>query len=222
MESVSNTQDSFDFSKLSARDRYKLLIGSVVPRPIAWVTTVDEQGRPNAAPFSFFNCLSSDPAILALGVENHEDLRFKDTGHNIRVTEEFTVNIVDFANLHPMNTTAVNFPSDVDEITAAGLTMIPGEFVNCPQIAEAPIRLECKRHVTLNIGKSREIVLGEVLAMHARPGLVNDRFHVDAAALDALGRMGGHGYCRSFETFDLATPSEAEWRASQQPKAMAL
>lgn len=217
MDQSDSKSDRFDFSKLAARDRYKLLIGSVVPRPIAWVTTVDAAGRPNAAPFSFFNCLSSDPAILALGVENHEDLRFKDTGHNIRVTEEFTVNIVDYANLHTMNTTAVNFPSDINEIEAAGLTMIPGEFVKCPQIAEAPIRFECKRHVTLNIGKSREIILGEVLAMHARAGLVNDRYHVDPVALDALGRMGGHGYCRSTETFDLATPSEPEWRAAQQP-----
>ncbi len=210
--------DRFDFAELGARERYKLLIGSVVPRPIAWVTTVDEQGRPNAAPFSFFNCLSSDPAILALGVENHADMRFKDTGHNIRVTEEFTVNIVGFDNLDAMNVTAVPFDTGVNEIEMAGLTMIPGEFVSCPQIAEAPVRFECKRHVTLNIGKSREIILGEVLAMHARPGLVNDRFHVDAAALDALGRMGGHGYCRSNQTFDLPTMSQTEWNNRQHQK----
>lgn len=214
MDSQPTSSDRFDFSKLSARERYKLLIGAVVPRPIAWVTTIDENGVPNAAPFSFFNCLSSDPAILALGVENYADMRFKDTGHNIRVTEEFTVNIVGFDNLHAMNVTAVPFAPEVNEFEAAGLTMIPGEFVSCPQIAQAPVRFECKRHTTLNIGKSREIILGEVLAMHSRPGIVNDRLHVDAQALDALGRMGGHGYCRSNETFDLPTPSEAEWRAN--------
>ncbi len=215
MDSTFAQSDRFDFSKLSARDRYKLLIGSIVPRPIAWVTTVDEHGTPNAAPFSFFNCLSSDPAILALGVENYANMRFKDTGRNIRVTEEFTVNIVAFENLEAMNVTAVPFAPGVNEIEAAGLTMIPGEFVSCPQIAEAPVRLECRKHVTLNIGKSREIILGEVLGMQARPGLVNDRFHVDAAALDALGRMGGHGYCRSNETFDLPTMSELDWRGRQ-------
>lgn len=215
MDSTIAQSDRFDFGKLGARDRYKLLIGSVVPRPIAWVTTVDENGTPNAAPFSFFNCLSSDPAILALGVENYEDMRFKDTGRNIRVTEEFTVNIVGYDNLEAMNVTAVPFAPGINEIEAAGLTMIPGEFVSCPQIAEAPIRLECRKHVTLNIGKSREIILGEVLGMHARPGLVNDRYHVDAAALDALGRMGGHGYCRSSQTFDLPTMSEADWQARQ-------
>lgn len=218
MNRTAPVSDRFDFAELGARERYKLLIGSVVPRPIAWVTTVDEQGRPNAAPFSFFNCLSSDPAILALGVENHSDMRFKDTGHNIRVTEEFTVNIVGFDNLAAMNVTAVPFGAGVNELEMAGLTMIPGEFVSSPQIAEAPVRFECKRHVTLNIGKSREIILGEVLAMHARPGLVNDRFHVDAAALDALGRMGGHGYCRSNETFDLPTMSETEWNSRQYQK----
>lgn len=218
MTRPASDSDRFDFAELGARERYKLLIGSVVPRPIAWVTTVDEQGRPNAAPFSFFNCLSSDPAILALGVENHADMRFKDTGHNIRVTEEFTVNIVGFDNLEAMNVTAVPFDAGVNEFEMAGLTMIPGEFVSCPQIAEAPVRFECKRHVTLNIGKSREIILGEVLAMHARPGLVNDRFHVDAAALDALGRMGGHGYCRSNQTFDLPTMSQTEWNSRQHEK----
>ena len=112
----------FDFSKLSARDRYKLLIGTVIPRPIAFVTTVDEHGVVNAAPFSFFNCLSSDPAIVAIGVENHADMRHKDTGHNVRVTEEFTVNIVDDALVAGMNVCAVPFPPHVDELAMAGLT----------------------------------------------------------------------------------------------------
>ncbi|MTH65654.1 flavin reductase family protein [Paracoccus shanxieyensis] len=193
----------FDFADLSARDRYKLLIGAVVPRPIAWVTTVDRQGRVNAAPFSFFNVLSADPAILAIGVENHDDLRFKDTGHNIRETGEFTVNIVDHANLHPMNVTAVAFPPGVDEVTRAGLTTMPGTHVAAPCIAEAPVAMECRRYVTLSVSASREIVLGEVVAMHVRSSIVNERLHIDPVGLDALGRMGGHGYCRSHQTFDL-------------------
>jgi flavin reductase (DIM6/NTAB) family NADH-FMN oxidoreductase RutF len=111
----------FDFSKLSPRDRYKLLIGTVIPRPIAFVTTVDERGVVNAAPFSSFNCLSSDPAIVAIGVENHPDMRHKDTGHNVRATEEFTVNIVDDALVAGMNVCAVLLPPDVDELAMAGL-----------------------------------------------------------------------------------------------------
>ncbi|MEI4472868.1 flavin reductase family protein [Frigidibacter sp. MR17.24] len=205
----------FDFAALSPRERYKLLIGAVVPRPIAWVTTIDERGRVNAAPFSFFNVLSADPAILALGVENHEDRRFKDTGANIRATGEFTVNIVDHANLHAMNVTAVAFPPEIDELAEAGLTALPGHAVACPYIAEAPVALECRRYVTLSISASRDIVLGEVVAMHVRSSIINERLHIDPAGLDALGRMGGHGYARSNETFDLPTMSEAQYRAGR-------
>src|ERR1700721_3756770 len=96
----------FDFRSLSARDRYKLMIGTVVPRPIALVTTVDPEGRVNAAPFSFFNCLSADPPILALGGENHPDMSFKDTALNIRLTEVFTVNIVSHAIAEALHASA--------------------------------------------------------------------------------------------------------------------
>ena len=100
---------TFDFRTLSARDRYKLMIGTVVPRPIALVTTVDPDGKINAAPFSFFNCLSADPPILALGVENFPDMSFKHTAHNIRQTEVFTVNIVSRAIAEAMHVCAVPF-----------------------------------------------------------------------------------------------------------------
>lgn len=210
--SAANDHTRFDFADLSARDRYKLLIGAVVPRPIAWVTSIDESGRVNAAPFSFFNVLSADPAILAVGVENHEDRRFKDTGHNIRATGEFTVNIVDQANLDAMNVTAFPFPPAIDELAEAGLTAMPGHLVRCPYIAEAPVALECRRYITLEISSSREIVLGQVVAMHVRSAIINERLHIDPAGLDAMGRMGGHGYCRSNETFDLPTLKEAPSR----------
>ncbi|WP_249975836.1 flavin reductase family protein [Vreelandella olivaria] len=201
----------FDFDTLTPHERYKLLIGAVVPRPIAWVTSIDEAGRVNAAPFSFFNVLSADPAILAIGVENHPNRRFKDTGHNIRMTGEFTVNIVDHENLHTMNTTAISFPPEVDELKEAGLTALPGTKVACPYIAEAPVALECQRHVTLEISAAREIVLGRVVAMHVRSSIINERLHIDPAGLDALGRMGGNGYCRSNETFDLKGVSLEQW-----------
>lgn len=205
----------FDFADLSARDRYKLLIGTIVPRPIAWITTVDGQGRVNAAPFSFFNVLSSDPAIVGVGIGTHPDLSVKDTGRNIQMTGEFTVNIVDHACLEAMNVTATPFPSEVDELAAAGLTPVPGTHVASPYIAEAPVALECRRHVTVEVSASRAIVLGQVVAMHIRRSLVNERLHVDPVKLDALGRMGGHGYCRSNETFDLASLSVAEWEARE-------
>jgi len=202
----------FDFGQLTERERYKLLIGAVVPRPIAWVTTVDRDGRVNAAPFSFFNCLSADPAILALGVEYRPDGRQKDTGRNVRDTLAFTVNIVSGELMEAMNVCAVPFDEDVDELAQAGLTTRPGVRVPCPSIAESPASFECRHHVTLSIGNSREIILGEVVYAHLRSEVVNERLHVDPIALDAIGRMGGHGYATTRDVFDLPTMSVAEWR----------
>ena len=202
---------SFDFSTLSEREKYKLLIGAVVPRPIALVTTIDTEGRANAAPFSFFNCLSAEPAILALGVENHGDLGFKDTARNIRSTGVFTVNIVSDRILEAMNICAVPFGPGIDELREAGLTAIAGDKVACPRIAESPASFECRQHVTLEIGASRQIILGEVLAAHIHASIVNDRFHVDPHGLDAIGRMGGHGYARTRDYFDLPTMTVSEW-----------
>ncbi|MER9127329.1 flavin reductase family protein [Mesorhizobium sp. M0959] len=203
-----------NFTRITARERYKLLIGSVVPRPIALVTTRHPDGTLNAAPYSFFNCLSADPAILALGVENHNDMSFKDTTLNIRLTEEFTVNIVDHAMVDAMNVCAVPFPSYIDELAEAGLTAVPGEAVKCPYIYQAPIAFECRRHLTLGLGNSREIVLGEVVRMHIREDLVDqERFYIDQLALDAIGRMGGHGYSTTRDQFDLPTMSHEQWLA---------
>lgn len=123
---------AFDFSDLSAREAYKVMIGTIVPRPIAWVTTISNDGVTNAAPYSFFNCLSADPPILALGVENKPDRSFKDTAYNIRMTNCFTVNIVDRANVEAMSVTAAAFEPEVDELAMAGLTAVPGDRVACP------------------------------------------------------------------------------------------
>jgi flavin reductase (DIM6/NTAB) family NADH-FMN oxidoreductase RutF len=207
----------FDVCALSARDRYKLLIGTVIPRPIAFVTTVNELGRANTAPFSFFNWLSADPAIVAIGVENHEDMTFKDTGRNIRHTEQFTVNIVDDAMTDAMNVCAVPFDADVDELAKAGLTAVLGTHVKCRRIGEAPASLECSRYVTLRIGRSRDIILGQVLGIFVREGLVDlTSKYVDQRGMDAIGRMGGHGYARTRDYFDLPTMSVAEWERRQE------
>jgi flavin reductase (DIM6/NTAB) family NADH-FMN oxidoreductase RutF len=203
----------FDLAALSARDRYKLLIGTVIPRPIAFVTTIDEQGRPNAAPYSFFNCLSADPPIVAIGVENKADMSYKDTAWNVRVTEQFTVNIVDDALLEAMNVCAIAFPSETDELALAGLTAVPGTHVKCPRIREAPAALECRRYLTLGVGRSREIILGEVLGVFIRAGAVDPvTKYVDQQKMDAIGRLGGNGYARTRDQFDLKTPALAEWQ----------
>jgi len=208
----------FDFGQLTPRQRYKLIIGTVVPRPIALVTSVDENGRFNAAPYSFFNCLSADPAILALGVENKPGMAFKDTAHNVRMTGEFTVNIVSDAMVEQMNICAVPFPSSMDELEAAGFTAVPGTHVRCPRIGEAPASLECRRYVTLELGPSREIIMGLVVGAHIRADAVDGQNHyVNQALIDAVGRMGGHGYATTRDYFDLPTMSLDEWENAQPP-----
>ncbi|WP_029873375.1 flavin reductase family protein [Rhizobium leguminosarum] len=198
---------SFDFKQLSERERYKLMIGTIIPRPIALVTTIDENGRINAAPFSFFNCLSADPPILAIGVENNADMSFKDTGHNIRMTEVFTVNIVSFAIAEAMHVCGARYPRGVDELKQAGLTAMPGEKVASPFIAEAPAAFECKRHVTLELGRSRQIVMGEIVYAHYRDGVVDpERLHVDPAAVDAIARLGGDTCATTRDRFEMLTP----------------
>jgi flavin reductase (DIM6/NTAB) family NADH-FMN oxidoreductase RutF len=213
---------SFDFDALSARERYKLMIGAIVPRPIALVTTVDAVGRVNAAPFSFFNCLSADPPILALGVENHPDMRFKDTAANIRDTEVFTVNIVSRAMAEAMHVCAVKFPPGVDELAMAGLTARPGTRVACPSIEESPAAFECVRHLTLSLGRSREIILGRILHAHFAAGAVDDRLHADPAAIDAVARLGGDTCATIRDRFEMATPSLEEWQAAARPIRVAV
>ncbi|CAN7472933.1 flavin reductase family protein [Rhizobium leguminosarum] len=198
---------SFDFKQLTERQRYKLMIGTIIPRPIALVTTVDENGRVNAAPFSFFNCLSADPPILAIGVENNADMSFKDTGHNIRMTEVFTVNIVSFAIAEAMHVCGARYPRGVDELKEAGLTAMPGEKVASPFIAEAPAAFECRRHLTLELGRSRQIVMGEIVYAHYRDGVVDpERLHVDPAAIDAIARLGGDTCATIRDRFEMLTP----------------
>ncbi len=217
MNDKPHTAVTFDFAALTGRERYKLLIGAVVPRPIALVTTISRDGVVNAAPFSFFNCLSADPAILALGVEYRPTGPQKDTGRNVRDTLAFTVNIVSDAMAEAMNVCAVPFEPGIDELAQAGFTARPGIRVPCPFIAEAPASFECRQHTTLGIGNSREIILGEVLFAHFAPHVVDPAtLHVDPAALDALGRMGGHGYATTRDRFDLSTMTVERWRTEGQ------
>ena len=205
-EATARDRMGFDFTALTARERYKLMIGTIIPRPIALVTTVDENGRVNAAPFSFFNCLSADPPILALGVENNPDMSFKDTAHNIRMTEVFTVNIVSFAIAEAMHQCAAKYPRGVDELKEAGLTAVPGTKIAAPFIKEAPAAFECRRHITLELGKSRQIIMGEIVFAHYQDGVVDDNLHVDPAGIDAIARLGGDTCSTTRDRFEMLTP----------------
>lgn len=212
---------AFDFADLTAREAYKVMIGTIVPRPIAWVTTISPDGVANAAPYSFFNCLSADPPILALGVENKADKSFKDTAYNIRMTNCFTVNIVDRANVKAMAVTAANVPPEVDEVALAGLTTAPGDRVACPRIAEAPVAFECERYLGIAVSSAREIILGRIVRAHIREDIIDPRtFYSDHEKLDALGRMGGNGYAGTMDYFDWPTPTAEEVQAPRRPKVM--
>lgn len=213
---------ALNFDKLTPREAYKVMIGTIVPRPIAWVTTISPDGVVNAAPYSFFNCLSADPPILALGVENKPDRSFKDTAYNIRMTECFTVNIVDRTNVGPMSVTAANFAPDVDELQMAGLTTAPGIEVPCPRIAEAPVAFECRRYLGIEVSSAREIILGKIVMAHVRDDVIDlDTYYSDHEKLDAIGRMGGNGYAGTLDYFDLPTPTAEEVIATM-PSANAL
>lgn len=204
----------FDFATLSAQECYKLMVSTIVPRPIAWVVTQDAQGRNNAAPFSFFNAFANDPPVVVIGVGGRESGGDKDTGLNIRMSGEFVVNLVSAANGEAMNVTAIDFPPGVDEIAEAGLTTIASTHIKPPRIAESPVAFECVRHTTLELAHDRALVIGRVLAMHIVEEAVMDaaRCYVDTPKLDLLGRMhGAGGYVHTRDIFQIPRIKAADW-----------
>jgi len=186
---------SFSHDELEARDRYKLLSGIIVPRPIALITTMADNGRINAAPFSFFNILSADPGIVAIGLESNEDGSLKDTSQNIRRSGEFVVNMVDRPMADAMKICAEPHAPGVEEPSRAGLTTIPSEVVRPPRLEASPASFECSRHTTLEISASRQIVLGMVQHLHFREGVVDpNRMRIDFQELNLIGRLAGTSY----------------------------
>jgi len=200
---------NFDLTSLAPREAYKLLTGVVVPRPIALVTTLDEQGRINAAPFSFFNAVGSDPPLIVLGIGNRPDGTPKDTARNIRQGGEFVVNIVDELLAPAMNICSGEFPPGVDELQTAGLQAVSSIQIKPPRIAQSPVNLECREHSILEIGRNR-VILGVVLHIHLRDDLIDaDKMHVRTEKLRAIGRLGGAGgYCRTSDAFQMERPSK--------------
>src|SRR5882724_12120476 len=161
----------FPLRDLSPHDRYKLLCGVVVPRPIALVTTLDANGAVNAAPFSFFNVFSEDPPIVVLGLQHKADRSPKDTTRNIHRDGEFVIHMVDEPLASAMNDCAVDFPSGESEVAAAGLATLPSVDVRVPRLSAAPFALECKRSVSLAFGPGREMLVGSAARARARrPG----------------------------------------------------
>ena len=203
-------RDEVRADALTGKEPYKLLVGSVVPRAIAWVATRAPDGVANIAPFSFFTVASADPPTLcfAIGRSGRDGEPVKDTLANIRATEEMTVNVARADLLEQLNATASTLPGDVDEFAVAGLTEEPSTLVSAPRIAEAPVSMECRLDREIEIG-DYTLVLARVLLWRFEDGLRDD-FYVDMEALRPLGRLAGPRFATDLNVVELAPPSPDE------------
>jgi flavin reductase (DIM6/NTAB) family NADH-FMN oxidoreductase RutF len=199
----------YDLNQTDPAVTYRLLAATVVPRPIAWVVTKDKLDRLNAAPFSFFNVMGSDPPIVALGIAGDAVRGFKDTARNIMDTEEFVINLVPVSLVDKMNVTSVDAPIGVDELALAGLDISASIHVAPPRIAASPVSFECIKHSTIITGSHQVLVVGRVLAIHIKDEFLKnaERGHVDTLGLDLVARTFGSGYVKNGELFDVARPN---------------
>jgi len=194
----------------SKADNYKLITNLVVPRPIAWVTTLNPTGTVNLAPFSFFNAVGADPLYIVLSIGRRDTGEPKDTAANIRSSGEFVVNMVTVDLLDAMNISASDFPPDESELTAAGLHTAPSVHIATPRLAETQVSLECKLHSAQPVG-ANTLVIGEVVMFHVADHLVGPRSHIDG--FSPIGRLGSPSvYCRTTDRFDLPRLTYAQWR----------
>lgn len=200
----------FDPSEHNPADIYKLMIGSIVPRPIAFVSTVNPQGQRNLAPFSFFNAICPNPPVVCFSpvFRPGAAVAAKDTLRNVRDTGEFVVNIVSEEFAEAMNATSGDYPPEVDEFEVAGLTPLASERVKPARVAESKVQMECRLLQIVTISEKPlggSLVIGEVLLFHVADALV-ENYRVDPDKLRAIGRMGGPTYSRTMDRFDLARP----------------
>jgi flavin reductase (DIM6/NTAB) family NADH-FMN oxidoreductase RutF len=203
---------AFDFTTTPRGDRYKLLTGIVVPRPIALVTTVSRGGVVNTAPYSFFNVFSEDPPTVVIGIDSRSDGSMKDSSRNARETGTFAVNLVDEALAVSMNDCAVDFPPDTSEPGTLGLPLEDGVHVPVPHLAAAPAVLECRKMMMINIGLTRDLLIGEVVGVLMRPGIVDPvTLRVDFNVYKPVGRLVGSLYARQHDRFALKRQTFAEW-----------
>jgi len=197
-----------DFELLAAKDRYKLLTATVVPRPIALVSTRNEDGSTNAAPFSFFNVFSEDPPLVVLGLQSKPDLSPKDTTHNIRLTGEFVVNLVDESIAEKMVVCAADFPKGESEIPTAGLSLEKSEKIDVDYIVDAPVSLERRRATVLQFAKTGDLAIGEIVGFHARDGLIDpDTLRIDWGKYNPIGRLYADKYIRTHDRFSMKIPT---------------
>ena len=191
-------------------DVYKYLIGAVLPRPIAFVSTVDEEGRTNLAPFSFFTVVAANPPTICFStMRRGSDGAKKDTLRNIEATKEFVVNIVSESFVEQMNKTAAELPHGESEFDFSGLTPVASTKVKAPRVQESHVHLECRLTQIVEVGGDEagaaSLILGEVIALHVDESVHrgDGKVGIDTAALQPLGRLAGNDYVRVTDTFEL-------------------
>ncbi|MDM8532911.1 flavin reductase family protein [Anaerolineales bacterium HSG25] len=192
---------------LSTKELYKLLTGTIVPRPIGWISSVNEAGQANLAPFSFFNGVCANPphVLFCPGIRDTTNAP-KDSFTNVQATGEFVVNIVTEALAEAMNATATELPASVDEFEFAGLTAVPSVHVKPPRVAESPVSYECRVVHIYEVGQqpgNGTIVVGEIIHIHVNDEIISDNFYIDLSKLQPVGRLMSSGYCRVTDLFDL-------------------
>lgn len=198
---------SIDPKQNSERENYKLLIGSIIPRPIAFVTTKSGGGIVNGAPFSYFNIVSSNPPMVSLAIQRTSG-RVKDTARNIYDNEQFVVHIVDEENVTKINKTAASLPATESEIALANLTLVASDEVSVPGIMESKVRMECRLVQAIPLGGKEpgsDLFIGEVVRFHLDEAIYVDG-HIDPKALNAVSRLAGTSYAKIGELFSLERP----------------
>ncbi|MGC1535650.1 MAG: flavin reductase family protein [Candidatus Sulfotelmatobacter sp.] len=202
-------------SDLLHSELYGILLNSVAPRPIAWVSTISASGNLNLAPFSFFNAVCVDPPLLAFapGLRRPKQAgavhgEAKDTLRNVRETKEFVVNVVTYEVAEKMNLTSGEYDATVDEFEWAKLTPQPSNIVRPPRVAESPVSFECRLHQILDFSSrptSSSLVIGQVVSIHINDAHLSDG-KLDRNSLDLIGRMGGLQYARTTQRFEMVRP----------------
>ena len=192
------TAESFHFidgEGLDTADAYRLLVGCVVPRPVAWITTVDEDGRVNAAPFSSYNYVATSPPMLAVNIAARaSDGAMKDTARNIRSSGEFVVNVATEATMEAMHGSAQDYPPEISEAEALGIGLLPSRHIRPPRIAASPVQMECRLDQIIPLGRGvNTLYIGEVVAFHLSPEIY-DGSRVDSAKMRPIARLGGPFY----------------------------
>jgi len=196
-----SSKRQIDPKKTPTRDLHQFLLGSVSPRPIAFVSTVDKDGNANLAPYSFFNAFSSNPPLLVFSSNRRvRDNTTKDTLANVLETKEAVINVVSHSIVEQMTLTSVEFPSEVSEFKKAGLTPVSSELVSPPRVLESPVNMECKVKDIITLGEeggAGHLILCEVVMMHIEENVIDDNNRIDPHKIDLMGRMGRSFYVRA-------------------------